>query len=389
MRNHRPTGLLHAIPVLLLACSATAETADAESTGDPTGDPTDAFGDPNAPGQDCPETFDPDAVYAAIGRAGTIDSIMMLVDLEDRSRECAFAFTLRNAMETVDLTLGVRAPDGQLLRTQPEDDNHGQLQILMAAEPDALERGVSWSFDDLWWPRAFDGGNDETLVFDFFGHDCGSLVYRGPRLMTYGPTGELGYFCDDKSELRGFDNRVLASVTRAGPVPLLFLSDGRVVMVDDGGFDTRELSLVPVGADIEESEIVHLQGPAGLTVSAHAVQDVAGTLVVVGAVHDDGMNTTDAFARLHVEGDQLVLDHAFVDPELDSSLDQVVIDRAGRVTVLGRRSDQGDGIRVLVVRLDAAGNEVLYDAPDLEPRELEEMPATSGAMRIDRLIAPL
>ena len=255
MRTPRSTRVLPAIPLLLLACNAcnaTSETGDAESTS--TGDPTDAFGDPDAPGQDCPEAFDPDAVYAVIGRAGTIDSIMMLVDLEDRSRECAFAFTLRDARETFDLTLGVRAPDGQILRTQPENDHPDTLQILMAAEPDALERGVSWSFDDLWWPRAFDGGNDEILVFDFFGQDCGTLVYRGPRLMTYGPTGELGYFCADKSELRSFDGRVLASTTRGGPVPLLFLANGRVVMVDNDG----ALTLTPVGAEIEESQIVHL-----------------------------------------------------------------------------------------------------------------------------------
>jgi hypothetical protein len=351
------------------ACGGSAVTSEAEEAASTTDAAADAgYGDPAAPGQDCPESFDPDAVYVILERAGFERDILLFANVEAPELECAFS--IPQAGDEVEYAnFAVRAGDGQMLRIRYDDPANERVNDLYGANPDALERrqpGGPWM---AWTPG---GGNDEGLFQNFAGGECS---WGEPAaFMTYGPTGELGYVCRDAPGLWSFDGRVISN-TSVGQ-PWAFLDDGRVLAVTKPG--GGGLSIVNASG---EGEPIPLEYEGGGNFIIGAVQRVDGSLRFVAELSEG--EPAGAPARLRLEGEVLVLEQTYLPFDLLSP--RYAMDRAGRVTVLGTHLDSGT---VRVLRLDPGGNRVVYETPDLEGKSAWSMPESSGAMNIHRLIAP-
>ncbi len=353
------------------ACGGSAVTSEAEEAASTTDAAADAgYGDPAAPGQDCPESFDPDAVYVILERAGFERDILLFANVEAPELECAFS--IPEAGDEVEYAnFAVRASDGQMLRIRFAEPTNESVNDLYGANPDALERrqpGGPWSA----WTAA--GGNDEGLFKYFAGDDCSPV--EPAAFMTYGPTGELGYVCRDAPGLWSFDGRLISDTSTWRP--LAFLDDGRMLAVTNpngGGLSIVSASgegpTIPLQFEGEESGLIG------------AVQRVEGSFLFAAEFGGNHGFASESVVRLRLEGEMLLVDHTYPADDLDSR--RLAMDRSGRITVLGeRRSDD----HVVVMRLDLAGNKVVYDAPNLGFDDAWSMPESSGALRIHRLITP-
>jgi hypothetical protein len=326
------------------------------------------YGDPAAPGQDCPESFDPDAVYVILERAGFERDILLFANVEAPGLECAFS--IPGAGDELEYAnFAVRDGDGQMLRIRYDDPANERVNDLYGANPDALERrqpGGPWSA----WTAA--GGNDDGLFQNFAGDECSWV--EPPAFMTYGPTGELGYRCRDAPGLWSFDGRVISNTSVR--YPLAFLDDGRVLAAPEPG--GGGLSIVNASG---EGDPIPLEYEGGGNFLIGAVQRVEGSLRFVAEVSEG--EPPGAAARLRLDGEVLVLEQTFLPFDLASP--RYGMDRTGRVTVLGTHRDSGT---VQVLRLDPGGNRIVYETPDLDGRSAWSMPESSGAMNIHRLVAP-
>lgn len=128
-----------------------------------------------------------------------------------------------------------------------------------------------------------------------------------------------------------------------------------------------------------EGEPVPVVFDSGADYAIEATQRVEGELHFVASL--DG-GASGSMARLRLDGEGLVLVEQF--PAHDLRFPEYAMDTSGRVTAFGPRNSGDD---VVVMRLDGAGNRVVYEFAEVDD-DVPSMPESSGAMRVDRLLAP-
>jgi hypothetical protein len=299
---------------------------------------------------------------------------MLLANVEEPESECAFTFSDGAGHAVEESNFGVRSPDGQLLRisfgyTGDLDDNSDGSN-LHAMYPDPLEQ-----IDGVWGPVLTEMQNDDLLARAVARGECG-LDRGAAELMTYGPTGELGILCRDQGTLNAFDGRLLSAVPSVGRL-VGFIDDGRALVINTSGLvDDGRLEIVPASGDGEPVPVVY---DSGADYRIEATQRVDGDLHFVASL--DG-GASGSMLRLRLDGEALVLVEEF--PAHDLRYPQYAMDASGRVTALGPRNS---GDAMVVMRLDGTGNRVVYEFAELDD-DVPSMPESSGAMRIDRLLAP-
>jgi len=266
-----------------------------------------------------------------------------------------------------------------LTHGQSAASSYVERHKLRAEFPDALERDREYGV----WSQSGTDNQDQLLIFGK--EKCWDVARdRRPILMTYPPTGELGYWCEEEGFYR-FDDTLVAAFTSPQP-PALFLTDGRILAIADAGFD-------------ESDRIVKMTtGNDPVITPLEYVEDLRFDQIMV-ARYIDGVPTLIAqpwyspLAQFHVEGDTLVFDHTVPEPFPDDyTIEHFAMDDQGTLIVLGSCYEGGalDAPQTFVSRLDPAGAELLYLAPtDRSHWTLMELPESSGEIRIVRLVAPL
>jgi hypothetical protein len=361
------------LEAVVTACGP-SPTAENDSNSDSGGSTTQPAGDPDAPGQGCPESFDPDAVYALIQRPASQDGVFLVADVRDPASECAFEIDLDDYGDSDSRigTLVVRRGDGALLRAARSRPSNDFLNgNLVLEQPDPLERDNNGN----WGPIV---PNDEVLVEAFGSGECNFGSHDEPfTLRMHGPSGELGYDCSGAYEFRSFDGRVLEDLHDRSSASW-FLSDGRAMGFGPGGPIVYPADEGADGIPIEVPPDVHDD-------DFGAVLEIGGVVMV--AARDFSFEGTGV-ARLHLEDERLVIDARYAVPEIDGGPQQIVLDGDGNITVFGSRTTPAGEEHLVVVRALAGGNEVVYDELDISSGELRDMPESGGAVRVERLIFP-
>lgn len=347
-----------------LACSTDGGAGETD-TDSAVPSPGDDYGDPDAPGQACPDAFDPDSTYVSLLRADSAAGVVYFADVREPDEECAFALSI-NEGDLLEWRFAVRPEDGQMLRLIPYD---GDVLNLEAVNPDPLERGGALG---LWKSWAVGGGHDVRLGADITdGFYCRRSFGPPPHFMRHGATGELGYVCPDDHQLRSLSNDLLVDVTRD---IVTTLADGRIVV----SAESQPAGLRLVSA-FDDSNGVPVMPPDGLELTPLAVQQTAIGVLVLAELHRSGV----PLAQLHLEGDDLVLDYEY--PQLVGQVSSenavpAAIDRRGGVTVVLRRATADSTLEDVLVRLDRGFYEELR-VTTVQDRTNDVMPESGAVIR--------